>query len=326
MNSTKANTDKRIPRLQTTTEKGINRFLSDVASHMAKSTSSDHCSIFLADGSDKIILRATTASYFAKHIGEISYSIGSSGEGKTGLVFSQRTPLVMNSSDWSEQKSNITELPPRDYPNFAAAPISSERAVLGVARLLREDIPYTQDELILLSGFARNLADELLHLEIFQRIQDSSQLIYHTDQPNIHLVSVINSVLLEYLRSNPKELRKLPPRLYEELIAELLERDGWSTELTLPTRDGGYDIHAIRSIEGLRFSLIVEAKRWREDRPVGVAVLRELYTVKQRQHASKAMLATTSYVSGPALKEFQDVIPWELEIREFQDLIDWLKR
>jgi hypothetical protein len=71
--------------------------------------------------------------------------------------------------------------------------------------------------------------------------------------------------------------------------------------------------------------LLAEAKKYRPDRPVGVGAIRQLWAVKQRHHASKALLATTSYVTAPAKAEFQDVIPYELELKGFKELVAWLQ-
>ena len=86
-----------------------------------------------------------------------------------------------------------------------------------------------------------------------------------------------------------------------------------------------YDVLAIRSVSGVAIQLLVQAKKFAPNRAVGVSAIRELYAVKQRKHASKAMLATTSYVSDVARREFYDVIPWELELKEYDDLVAWLK-
>ena len=90
------------------------------------------------------------------------------------------------------------------------------------------------------------------------------------------------------------------------------------------TRDGGRDIIAIRSIDGLAVRTLVEAKRYDPSRPVPVGVVRQLYGVKQNDSSSKAVLATTSYVTEAARVEFQRVIPWEMEFREYDGIVQWL--
>jgi HJR/Mrr/RecB family endonuclease len=127
-----------------------------------------------------------------------------------------------------------------------------------------------------------------------------------------------------YLRKHPEAMRSLDPVQFEHLVARLLEEDGWAVEMTLQSRDGGYDMLAVRNAGGIGVQLLVQAKRYRRDRPVGVGVVRELYAVKLRHHATKALLATTSHVSAPAKSEFRDVIPWEIELKEYEDLVSWI--
>jgi restriction system protein len=81
-----------------------------------------------------------------------------------------------------------------------------------------------------------------------------------------------------------------------------LEQFGWDVELTPETRDGGYDILAVsKSVDGsgLRASYIIECKKYRPDRRVGIAVARQLLHVKSERGASHAIIATTSdFTSG----------------------------
>jgi len=52
------------------------------------------------------------------------------------------------------------------------------------------------------------------------------------------------SSLIALLSRKPQMLRELPARKFEELVAELLTRDGFSVQLTPPSKDGGRDILA----------------------------------------------------------------------------------
>jgi len=54
------------------------------------------------------------------------------------------------------------------------------------------------------------------------------------------------------------------------------------------------------------------------------ASLRALYGVRQLRHASKVVLATTSYFSPDAYKEFASVMPWELELNDYDQIVEWL--
>lgn len=66
-------------------------------------------------------------------------------------------------------------------------------------------------------------------------------------EPVIITASRINYELLARLKNNPEILRELSPRQFEELIADLLYRQGYKVDLTPSTRDGGLDMYAARS-------------------------------------------------------------------------------
>lgn len=134
----------------------------------------------------------------------------------------------------------------------------------------------------------------------------------------------IQSIIGE-LADHPEDLFQIEPRRFEEIVAELLAGFGWQISLTPPTRDGGYDILAIKRDEsGLDLSYIVECKRYASDRKVGVDVLRSLYGVKFDLGLPNALLATTSSVTKDGL-ELVRSRP-DIQVVDFDRLSDWLRK
>lgn len=86
-----------------------------------------------------------------------------------------------------------------------------------------------------------------------------------------------NAAIIERLRRQPASIFELPSRQFEELVAELLADLGYEVELTQATRDGGKDILAYMDTPHGKLLCLVEAKRYRHDRPVGVELVRQLY-------------------------------------------------
>lgn len=120
-----------------------------------------------------------------------------------------------------------------------------------------------------------------------------------------------------------KELLELTPRQFEEFIAEIWSRFGYKVELTKHTRDGGFDICAIKKAEAdVRF--LIECKRYEPSRKVDIAIVRALYSVRLTEHASKAILATTSSFTNIARRYFDEHI-WELEPRDYDGIVEWVK-
>ena len=117
----------------------------------------------------------------------------------------------------------------------------------------------------------------------------------------------------------------MSPRQFEEIIADLLSSMGYDVELTKQTRDGGKDILAYMNTDLGRFLCLVGAKRHRHDRPVGIALVRNLYGTLKDHEATSAMLVTTSYFSDDA-KEFQERHKFHFALRDYADVVAWIQK
>lgn len=71
-------------------------------------------------------------------------------------------------------------------------------------------------------------------------------------------------------------------------------------ELTCISRDGGYDILCIDSEKG---KFLAEVKRYRQNRKVGVAIVRQLAGVLVRENESRGIIVTTSDFTQDAFQE-----------------------
>lgn len=135
--------------------------------------------------------------------------------------------------------------------------------------------------------------------------------------------SSIDAALIKELRQTPQNLHSLSPRQFEELIATLLQKFGWQTELTKTSRDGGYDIYAVtKDGAGVRSSWIIECKKYASNRKIGVNVVRALYGLRAEQQVSGAILATTSHFTADAQK--YKASRFDLHLKDYYDIIDWL--
>jgi restriction system protein len=89
-------------------------------------------------------------------------------------------------------------------------------------------------------------------------------------------------------------LRDLPPKRFEDMLAEAYRRQGYEVEEVLGSgADGGVDLRLRKD----GHIVVVQCKRWK-GKPVPVQVVRELYGVMIGERASAAkIVATTSFTS-----------------------------
>lgn len=130
--------------------------------------------------------------------------------------------------------------------------------------------------------------------------------------------------IIQGIYKDNREIMKISPREFEEIVAELMRSQGFEIELTKATRDGGYDIRAIKTIAGqYPLLFLVECKQYREDRKIGVQIVRAFREVLLHEGANKGLLVGTSYFTEDAKKKQRET-PWLLEYRDKDDLMDWV--
>lgn len=136
-------------------------------------------------------------------------------------------------------------------------------------------------------------------------------------------VRSVNSRLLEMAKTDPALMRGMSPRDFEQLIAELLSRQGYDVELTPPTKDGGFDMFAAQNNALGKFLFLVECKRNSETNRVGVEIVRALHGVVQQHKATAGIIATTSFFTTGA-SAFQRKIEHQMSLRDYFDVQTWL--
>ncbi|WP_417397088.1 restriction endonuclease [Gimesia chilikensis] len=179
----------------------------------------------------------------------------------------------------------------------------------------------------LLAGLIRsNSSDDISRL-ITGNFYDLSDV---TSAPSSEILVVTkpklittSEALVNNLKKQPENVRDLSPRDFENLLAELLTDMGWEVEVTKQTRDGGKDILAYMNTDLGRFLCLVEAKRYREDRKIGVDLVRTLFGTLCDFQANSAMMVTTSTFSRDA-QEFQQRHQYQLSLRDYADIVQWI--
>lgn len=138
-------------------------------------------------------------------------------------------------------------------------------------------------------------------------------------------VTIVNDTLLKQVKKDPKIMRYFSPREFEQMVCELLDKEGYNVKLTKQTRDGGKDIIVVeKSILG-EFCIYVECKKYDKARPVNVGLVRELYGTIMADNATAGMIMTTSYFSNDA-KEFIKNIKYRMALKDYNDLIQEINK
>lgn len=137
-------------------------------------------------------------------------------------------------------------------------------------------------------------------------------------------IGIANLILAA--KNNPELLTHIKPREFEEFVADLFKRQGFTVELTPQTRDGGRDIIAIRSDRNIKVKYIIECKRHQFTNTVGVDIVRQLYGVQQAEGANKSIVVTTSTFTKDAI-DFtrKESTQWQMSLVDYNALVAWVQ-
>ncbi len=183
-------------------------------------------------------------------------------------------------------------------------------AIHLIARLLQTHDP---------DGLVRLLQGSLYDLE--NNVFVPRRELISSVRPQLVLA---NEQILQRLKARPEDIHQIGHRKFEELIAELLADMDFDVELTPATRDGGRDVLAYWNSPIGRLLCLVEAKKHRPDRPVGIQLVRNLYGTLMDEQATSGMLVTTSDFSSEARK-FEKKHQWQLALKNYTDLVEWIE-
>jgi restriction endonuclease Mrr len=132
--------------------------------------------------------------------------------------------------------------------------------------------------------------------------------------------------LLDKLLQGTIDLDALHWREFEELVADLLSKDGYHVELGPGRKDGGKDIVAVKEVEGVGlFMAVWQAKKLSTGKKVGIGVIRELADTCHEQKASKGIIVTTTTLTSVAIQRIQRD-RYILGKVDRDDLLEWIRR
>ena len=134
-------------------------------------------------------------------------------------------------------------------------------------------------------------------------------------------------LLLAYeLLQNGKNLSEMHWREFEKLIGELLEDNGWEIEVMRGTKDGGIDVVST-TLDPILGSIksLWQAKKYGQQRKVGLASVREFSGVLERERATKGVVVTTSSFTKGAI-EWVKKDMYRLGAMDGKEVNAWVRR
>lgn len=133
----------------------------------------------------------------------------------------------------------------------------------------------------------------------------SMGIVYYQDEFDIDQYAIeLTGIrgLIVRISEDRNLIYDVSPRKFEEIVEQILQDDGFETQLTQPTRDGGRDIIATKAgINGKPIVFYVECKRYARANKVSVDLVRALYGVQTADRVNKACLVTSSYFTNDAI-------------------------
>ncbi len=133
----------------------------------------------------------------------------------------------------------------------------------------------------------------------------------------------ISSLILQ-INQRIQEITKIHSRDFEIIMAELFQEIGnYKIDLTKKTRDGGYDFLAISNENNSK--LLVECKRNRLDRPIGISIIQRFMFILIKNKIKKGMLITTSRLTRDAQEEiyYKD---YTIDYADSIEIMEWIKK
>lgn len=104
----------------------------------------------------------------------------------------------------------------------------------------------------------------------------------------------LNTELYAYFGKKPEQLHRLHWRDFEKLVAELLESQGFDTELGPGVGDGGVDIRLIQRDPMGDILTLVQVKRYAKHQKVELQAIQALHGAMVATGANRSMFVTTS--------------------------------
>ena len=132
----------------------------------------------------------------------------------------------------------------------------------------------------------------------------------------------LNSELYEYFSKNSDQLARLHWRQFEKLVAEVLQAQGFETELGPGHADGGVDIRLLQRDPIGDMLTLVQVRKYNKRYQIRLEAVQALHGAKEAEGADKSLFVTTSRYQ-PAAKNFAGRDNVQMELYVSDDVRKW---
>jgi restriction endonuclease Mrr len=165
---------------------------------------------------------------------------------------------------------------------------------------------------------------------VIDAIEPEELEIEEDEKSSLIIVDRLPLRLLSRILKNPSEVRGITPRQFEEFIAELLSELGFNNVILTPrSGDGGKDVIASHSVQGIPLTFYFECKKYAEGNKVQLDTMRSLLgtVAHDSRKVTKGILVTTSKFTRGCRefilaesrvdgKDYDGVLGWVDELRK----------
>jgi HJR/Mrr/RecB family endonuclease len=163
-------------------------------------------------------------------------------------------------------------------------------------------------------------------LRILSPVTEENRVIEMNDKKFkifVEISNVVTDQLMRRIAKDPNFMQQVPPDVFEEICATVLARDGFEVHVTNKSKDGGYDVMAVRKFGYGAALFLVECKRYSLQNPVGVEIIRQLNGVIEASNASGGFVMTSSRFTRGAL-EFSEQAKFRMNLVDAVKLNKWV--
>ena len=132
----------------------------------------------------------------------------------------------------------------------------------------------------------------------------------------------LNPELYDYFSKKPDQFTRLEWREFEKLVAEVLEAQGFVTELGPGHGDGGVDIRLLQRDPIGDVMTLVQVKKYDAKYPIRLEAVQALHGAKAAEEADNSMFVTTSRYL-PSAKYFASRDNVQMKLHVSDDVQKW---